>query len=322
MKLALALLIALAASAYADPTAARTRHEQGQKLYNLGKFAEAIVEFEAAYQADPDPVYLFNIAQAYRLDAGKDLDVRLAHIERATFFYRRYLDLAKDAPNRAEVEGRLAALSEERVTTVAAKQALADKLAAERAAAVKVVEPPPPPARPKRVRIAVDVGSSIVFLDGDRQSPQLSGRLLVAYMKHAGDFTFDVGGSWQLTTLPYRDTSGDNVSAGISQLNTIVAATRTIGGPIWGRIGIGVGILAFGNLRGGNPISQDMMPSTDIRVFCARVDSVIGYRYNPTIDFVLGLGSASYARRNKNVDQRLDKFTTVEGLYLGVYIKL
>ena len=42
------------------------------------------------------PAYLYNVAQAYR-QGGKCKD--------AAFFYKRYLSLKPDAPNRADVEG-------------------------------------------------------------------------------------------------------------------------------------------------------------------------------------------------------------------------
>src|SRR5262245_20698693 len=50
-----------------DPTAARKHYAEGTKAFNLGEFQRAITEYRAAYNAKPDPVFLYNIAQAYRL---------------------------------------------------------------------------------------------------------------------------------------------------------------------------------------------------------------------------------------------------------------
>ncbi len=83
--------------------AAETQFEQGVKRYNLGRFAEAITAFERAYDADPAPILLFNIAQSHRQMGNK---------ERALFFYRRYVEQAPDAPNRTEVEQRMKDLAQ------------------------------------------------------------------------------------------------------------------------------------------------------------------------------------------------------------------
>ena len=45
---------------------ARGHAKKGGAFYNLGKFQEAVTEFEAAYQFLPVPALLFNIAQCYR----------------------------------------------------------------------------------------------------------------------------------------------------------------------------------------------------------------------------------------------------------------
>ncbi len=47
------------------------------------------------------PEFLFDIGQAYQ---------QLGHFDKALFFYRRYLSTAPGAPNRAEVEARIATL--------------------------------------------------------------------------------------------------------------------------------------------------------------------------------------------------------------------
>ena len=91
----LAVTPALRAETAAE--AGKAHFERGVKQYNLGRFPEAIVEFEHAYDKDPAPILLFNIAQSHRQHGNK---------ERALFFYRRYLEQAPDAPNRADVEQR------------------------------------------------------------------------------------------------------------------------------------------------------------------------------------------------------------------------
>jgi tetratricopeptide (TPR) repeat protein len=92
---------------------ARDHYEKGLKHYNLGEFDPAVEEFKKAYELSDAPGLLFNIAQVYR--AKEDY-------KQALYFYRTYLRLQPDAPNRADVEARVADL--ERL--VAEKQKLQD----------------------------------------------------------------------------------------------------------------------------------------------------------------------------------------------------
>ena len=80
---------------------ARRHYQQGSTAYSLGDFVHAAEEYKAAYKAKPDPAFLYNIAQAYRLanDATN-----------ALFFYRSFLHNLPEASNRAEVEDRIAKL--------------------------------------------------------------------------------------------------------------------------------------------------------------------------------------------------------------------
>jgi tetratricopeptide (TPR) repeat protein len=75
--------------------AAKRHYQKGDRLFALGKFEAALVEFEAAYQAKPVPKLLFNIAQAHR---------NLDHYDQAIFSYRKYLREVPDADNREAVE--------------------------------------------------------------------------------------------------------------------------------------------------------------------------------------------------------------------------
>jgi hypothetical protein len=61
-------LLVLVSSAHADDKAEAAKlFDLGKRDYNVNDFAPAIEKFKAAYKLFPDPVYLFNIAQAYRL---------------------------------------------------------------------------------------------------------------------------------------------------------------------------------------------------------------------------------------------------------------
>lgn len=85
-------------------TAAKAHYGRGTSFYNLGRYSEALAEYEAAYLAVQDPPFLFNIAQCQR-KMGKN--------EEALAAYRSYLRVAPNAPNRTEVQKRIAELEKE-----------------------------------------------------------------------------------------------------------------------------------------------------------------------------------------------------------------
>ncbi|MBK7075133.1 MAG: tetratricopeptide repeat protein [Myxococcales bacterium] len=95
---ALIALVLGVGGARAEDTAtrdAKKHYAKGDKLFALGKFDQALVEFEAAYEAKPLPKLLFNIGQAHR---------NLDHYDQAIFAFRKYLREVPDADNREAVE--------------------------------------------------------------------------------------------------------------------------------------------------------------------------------------------------------------------------
>jgi tetratricopeptide (TPR) repeat protein len=106
----LSLLVASSAWAQAKPdskVAAKEHYARGTSYYDLGRYDDAIKEFEAAYHLKNDPAFLYNLAQSYRL-AGNE--------ERALHFYKTYLRYVPKAPKRAEIEDRIAALEQQMAT--------------------------------------------------------------------------------------------------------------------------------------------------------------------------------------------------------------
>src|SRR3954470_7567082 len=99
------LVVAAAPAARADDpaAAAREHYQRGTTYYDLGKYGDAIREFEAAYEIKNDPALLYNLAQSHRL-AGNS--------EQALHFYRTYLRRVPRPANRAEIEGRITALEQ------------------------------------------------------------------------------------------------------------------------------------------------------------------------------------------------------------------
>ena len=122
------LLIARVASADDPSTRAAKRHfDRGQKLFTLGKFDKALDEYQKAYDASPLPDFLYNIGQCHR---------NLGDYEQAIFSFKRFLQLAPDAPNRDKVEIIIDEL-EDKLEREGAKQKRLDEQ--------HQLPPPPPP---------------------------------------------------------------------------------------------------------------------------------------------------------------------------------
>jgi tetratricopeptide (TPR) repeat protein len=322
-------LLAVAPLVHADPAKAKQHFERAETAYNLGKLDEAIAEFESAYREDPsDHSYLFNIAQTLR-QAG--------HFERAIYTYNRYLELVPDSSRRAAIEKNVAEMKKAIADHQAADKALGDKALADKIAADKAAKEKADAelaARKaaeseanKRIRLSFDAGLTILHIRGiedDPRAPALGGRIGVSWIQRKGGFIIDLGGLWMITTVPYEqlDMTGARVkdtAAFFTELHAIASATRTIYGPIWMRLGIGLGFSGFGNLENGNPVKPG--GGGDIRMWCARADWMGGYRISPTLDFVVGIASGSVSSKNPDVPA-LGNVLTFETASLGLYIKI
>jgi tetratricopeptide (TPR) repeat protein len=120
----LAVGLLVAGSGRASPADEARRHfDQGEAFYGVGEYRAALAEYLAAYQIEPLPELLFNVAQAARFVGER---------KQALDYYRRYLD--------ADPKGR--ASDEARVHIAALEQQLAVEAAASRPPAVTT------PARP------------------------------------------------------------------------------------------------------------------------------------------------------------------------------
>jgi hypothetical protein len=101
-------VVCSAAIAFADESSARKLFDDGERAYNLGEFDKAVSLFKQAYEAWPEPAFLFNVAQTYR---------QMGDCKQAVFFYKRFLALKEQdtkkplKPERkAEIENRIAEL--------------------------------------------------------------------------------------------------------------------------------------------------------------------------------------------------------------------
>ena len=116
MKLAFALVLALAVPAAADSSTekARGHFKQGKAFQDAGAYERAAEEYKLAYEADARPEMLFNIAQAYRLAKRK---------EQAVDYFRQYLDKQPNGAGADEARRHVVTLTKEIDEENAAKQA-------------------------------------------------------------------------------------------------------------------------------------------------------------------------------------------------------
>jgi tetratricopeptide (TPR) repeat protein len=98
---ALAPAAARASTDAENKAQAKDLYERATRFYDVGKYAEAIHDYEQAYLLVEDPALLFNIGQAYRLWDRPDEAIRS---------YKNYLRKRPDASNRADVERKIADL--------------------------------------------------------------------------------------------------------------------------------------------------------------------------------------------------------------------
>jgi tetratricopeptide (TPR) repeat protein len=109
---------AVAQEPAADPGVESKRlYSEGTQAYNLGEFVRAVDLFKQAYKVKADPVFLFNIAQSLRLSNQYD---------QAALFYRSFLRNMPQAPNKAEVEGRIKEMDDAAAKAAADAKAKAD----------------------------------------------------------------------------------------------------------------------------------------------------------------------------------------------------
>ena len=107
------------------PRASKRHFDRGEKLFALGKFDEALDEYQKAFDAKPIPDFLFNIGQCYR---------NLGDYQQAIFSFKKYLKLEPDAPDKDKVEKLIDDLEEKQ-----------ERGEGQRLVGKKDEPPPPPP---------------------------------------------------------------------------------------------------------------------------------------------------------------------------------
>jgi tetratricopeptide (TPR) repeat protein len=223
VRVVAAIVLALPAIAAADPRHDADAHaRRGVALYNLGKFDEAVVEFEEAYQLFQSDALLFNLAQAHR---------KLDHCERALRYYTQFL--AGD-PSPA-----LAAQVRELVPKLEAACHAKDEPPTGTPTPEPVAAPPPaPPVEPERavaVPIAIAASQLHVAASGTVGGVISGGIASVTGVRIAATVpvgTFELGGAIGAGEL-WRGMADHNATT--AQLAAVIAYRVPMG---WARLAI------------------------------------------------------------------------------------
>jgi tetratricopeptide (TPR) repeat protein len=161
---AIVALLSATATVRADVTKAKQLYSEGRTQYNLADYAKALDLFKRAYQEQPDPAFLFNIAQCER---------SLGRYDDAEKSYRAYLRESPDLPQQrvAEIKVLIGAMQ-------AAAQQQRANLPPPGTEPPRTVSPPPQPTtapqpppityvdtgKTLRIAGAATVGAGVVLL--------------------------------------------------------------------------------------------------------------------------------------------------------------
>lgn len=107
------------------------RYQRAVTLYNTSQYDKAIEEFQGLYELKPQPILLFNLAQAHR---------KAGHKAQALDLYERYLREAPNSELSNETTGYVSELKKQIEEEKLAEKAAAEKAAAEKAAAEKAAQ--------------------------------------------------------------------------------------------------------------------------------------------------------------------------------------
>ena len=117
--LALLLLPGVVSAASASEKAAKAAALEAKQAFDLNDFPTAIAKYEEAYKLKSAPGLLFNLGQSHR---------RAGNLDRATFYFRRYLETN---PPAAQARATEEVLTQVEAQLASSKTAQADAERAE-----------------------------------------------------------------------------------------------------------------------------------------------------------------------------------------------
>jgi hypothetical protein len=268
----IAALLAAPVAAAAPPTArdrAAPHVDAGEALLRARQPDKALAEFQAAYDADPDPLYRFYMAVAYRQRGDLDRALEAARTARAA---------AVEAADKDAIDKFIARTEEERGQQQAAAPRLPSpfdpgqlpRLAAgdpprlsPPAPSVVAASPAPTPA--PGWRVTAQAGPGLPFVLGPRLDRPVSVPALAvgtARVLATGDWEVDAGPLLTFAPLPYRRQSPDHAleTATLFALLAQASARHSITGAAAFTASVGLGVALWGGAGEDNPFAADGRP--------------------------------------------------------------
>ena len=142
--------------------AARAHFRRAEKAFSLGKFQQALEQYEAAYGLRPLPGLLFNMGQCHK---------NLGNGERAIFFYERYIEVAQDDSRREMVESLIAEERDRLGQAAPAAPSAGARGASPAGVAADVVDPAPTNSQSLAALIASPPAQVRTHATGDGKGP-------------------------------------------------------------------------------------------------------------------------------------------------------
>jgi hypothetical protein len=299
IALALGLLAGGARAQQDASKRARDAFAEGTTFFNLGQWDKAVESWQLGYKYKPDPIFLYNIAQAYRLAENH---------ERAVFFYKSYLRNSPKAPNRLEVQERIDQLQKLIDQKAKAREAEPEGVAAPGTAPTTAQAEPPPTAA--AAPPAPAAAETAVVAQAPPKAHALRGDLGISGgadlwvvgptsgFKASGGFTL-TGGYTPLTTeriqLRVGATLGYAFLSDVSSTDHFISAladpmlrVRLWREKLYGFVDVGLGVMIIAGLsRDSQFLFPHAVPSGAFATFQLRPALGLEYRVIPRLGIFL-----------------------------------
>ena len=325
LSVAIAVLWLAESSALAQPSAQAMEAAQGlfakaTTAYNLGRFDEAVELFSKAYESWPQPEFLYNIAQSYRL---------AKNCKPALHFYKRFRSI-KEQDTAAPLTQKKQDEIEKFITELTECVAKADRTAVTQPDTIvkPQLTPPAPPATTAAVPSAATAptpagrpGLRVAALDTPRKvggdavanarpeevpglivvrfaggvalisaadlgiPVQPAVRLTGGYPIHLTQVTLELGAALSYTPLPY-EVMGDQKTGMMLAGRATAVASFPITPKLSLRGELGLGVVSLSGLVAGNPLSANRttgsftLPSVALGV---GLDYAVARRFSATL---------------------------------------
>ena len=353
-RVVVGLTVALwSGTALADMAAAREKFSAGERAYNLGEFDKAVALFKEAYEAEPDPAFLFNIAQSYR-QAGD--------CKEAVFFYKRYLALKQNDTKKplrpevkAEVEKRIVELEEcmrrelasrppdtldsggsgttttnpnttnaagtqnpnGTTTTTTAQLGEQTDEGEDEDEDEEDEEEPTESSAPSMIAARVNAGAGKLTA-GDLNPPiQFAGAIIGGYpLTLNPKLQLELGAALSFTPVPYTTTMDEKGSGAMIGVLANAAPSYTIIPKLAARLDVGIGALVFSGLgKEGNPFTNMGAPASGaLSAFHARVAASMDYAVTPNLVVTVTPLAFAYSPAPSGFDESISSLTTLSFL--------